>query len=191
MSRYRPHLEAAHAIWSKVVQKGDIVIDATCGNGHDTLILAKLALTEHSGIVYAMDLQEIAISQTKHNLQQHLPNILFQRIQFYHGCHSNFPINLAAQSAKLIVYNLGYLPGSDKTVTTCTHTTIQSISHALNFLCKDGLLSITCYPGHLEGKKEEEALIKFASSLDKITWNVHHHRWGAPHSPSLLLIQRI
>ena len=36
-------LEMAHDFLTQVIIKDDIVVDATMGNGHDTLFLAKLA----------------------------------------------------------------------------------------------------------------------------------------------------
>ena len=60
-----------------------------------------------------------------------------------------------ASTPKLIVYNLGYLPGSDKLLTTKTSSTLLSVEKALSLIAPNGAISITCYPGHEEGKKEE------------------------------------
>ena len=46
----------AHAFLAEVVTKEDVVVDATMGNGHDTLFLAKLVKQ-----VYAFDIQEQAV----------------------------------------------------------------------------------------------------------------------------------
>lgn len=47
--------EAAQAAWSGLVCTGETVVDATCGNGHDTLALARLV--GPSGCIIAMDIQ--------------------------------------------------------------------------------------------------------------------------------------
>ncbi len=68
---FQSHLDLAHDYWRRIVRPGDTVIDATCGNGADTLMLAKLALTESSGHLYALDIQESAIEETKQRLEKH------------------------------------------------------------------------------------------------------------------------
>ena len=51
------HLKLCHLILAETISKGDIVIDATCGNGHDTLFLAQCALDINSGFLYGFDIQ--------------------------------------------------------------------------------------------------------------------------------------
>lgn len=192
MKRFQYHLEAAHKRWAEIVKPGDIVIDATCGNGHDTLLLAKLALTESLGIVYAVDIQSQAIEMTRSYLQSHLSHELFKRVKFIKSCHSQFPKEIPSSSVKLIVYNLGYLPGGDKAFTTMLETTQQSINSAMELIQEGGLICITCYPGHAEGQKEEEALINFVSTLDSQKWECSHQRWvNRPKSPTLILMKKI
>lgn len=162
----RPHLELAHRLWSELLLPTDTAIDATCGNGKDSLMLAQLL---PQGRVLALDIQERAILHSKEVLTGH------PQVEFYLQSHVDFPIG---GGVKLIVYNLGYLPGSDKTVTTLTETTLQSVEKACHLVQKGGAVSIMCYPGHPEGAREEEALIK-------VMKNVQHYRWKAT-SPSLI-----
>lgn len=160
------HLADTHAYWISLVSPGDLVIDATCGNGKDAAALA--LLTEN---LLVMDIQESALNSTREHLSS------FPSVRYQLGCHSTFPQDILPQSVKLIVYNLGYLPGGDKTVTTQVTTTTASIQAALPLLSPGGLLSITCYPGHEMGALEEEALLAFSTSLPSNQWTVTHKKW--------------
>lgn len=188
---FQSHLDLAHQYWKKLVIPGDLVIDATCGNGHDTLFLATLALNETQGSLYTLDIQPEALEKAKERLQAHIPLSYFSRIHFIPGCHSTFPAPLLPESVKLIVYNLGYLPGGNKTLTTQSNTTLESLQNALPLLAPQGVISIMCYPGHPEGKVEEVKIIEYLSTLDRWEWNCCHHRWiNKQDAPSLLLLQK-
>src|SRR5262249_26025680 len=159
------HLEFAHQFWSVVVKPGDTVVDATAGNGHDALVLAKLALQGERGTLVAFDIQDQALENT----QKRLANFPAERIFLYKKCHSKIAEVMAevvaAQSAKLIVLNLGYLPGSDKSCTTLSDTTLKAIKTSLSLICVGGAISITCYPGHEEGRLEEQEIVSFFQTL--------------------------
>lgn len=183
---FRSPLDLAHHFWEKLIQPGDIVIDATCGNGHDTLFLGKLKI----GKLYSMDIQAKALEATEERLKRELSDEQLKKIALIHGCHSQFPSEIAAGTVRLIVYNLGYLPGGNKTITTHRETTLKSVKEALTLLMPGGLICITCYPGHEEGALEETLLLDFATHLDKELWSASHNRWINRHkSPSLLLLQ--
>lgn len=187
---FQTPLDLAHDYWLKLLKPGDLVVDATCGNGHDTLFLAKIVLEKDSGTLITIDTQKQALENSQSFLLDNLSEDLIKRISFYHQCHSVFPDVLQRESVALIVYNLGYLPGGDKTLTTESSTTLQSLKAALPLILPGGAISITCYPGHLAGKIEEETVIHFASSLDPQVWSSCHHRWlNRKNAPSLLLIQ--
>lgn len=188
---FQSHIELAHQYWEELILMGDIIIDATCGNGQDTLFLAKQNITDDAGILYAMDIQDQAIESSKGLLKESLPPELFDRVKFIKGCHSQFPSEIEAGSVSLVVYNLGYLPGGDKGLTTLRDTTLLSIKNAFPLLKKGGAISITCYPGHAEGKVEEDALLQFTSGLDPREWSCTHHQWiNRKKAPSLLLLQK-
>jgi hypothetical protein len=188
---FHSHIDLAHKHWKSLVKPGDTVIDATCGNGHDTLVLAQITLTNDSGQLFALDLQQEAIDASKQMLLGRLGRDLFDKIHFVKGCHSRFPETISPSSVKLIAYNLGYLPGGDKTKTTQTETTLESIKNAQELIQDGGLISITCYPGHNEGKREEDHIIEFTTKLDPKKWSCCHHRWSnRTNAPSLLLIQK-
>lgn len=176
---FNSHLDLAHFWWQKLVCSEDFVIDMTCGNGHDTAFLADLKPAK----LVAIDIQEAALEKAR----LRVPTLA----EFLLKDHADFPHELEDESVKLAVYNLGWLPGSDKTCTTQVSTTCKSIFDLLPKIVKGGAISITCYPGHLEGKIEEAELLEKLQQLSPFEWNVCHHRWqNRKDSPSLLLLQR-
>lgn len=188
---FQSHLDLAHHYWQELVEPGDTIIDATCGNGHDALALAEIALQPATGHLYAMDLQPIALQHTQTLLHAKLAPEVYSRVTFIQQCHSVFPDTIPPESIRLIVYNLGYLPGGDKTLTTLTETTLRSLQNALPLLMSGGCISLTAYPGHAEGEREESELLAFVSRLDPKRWNTCLHRWiNRERAPSLCLIQR-
>ena len=187
---FQSHLDLAHTYWKRILNPGDCAIDATCGNGYDTLFIAQSVLRDDIGKVIAIDKQSQAIESARLLLSTNLEKHLIDQIDFVHGCHESFPDTIIQGSVKLIVYNLGYLPGSDKSIKTLT-TTIQSLKNALPLLCSGGMISITCYPGHAEGKIEEMDILAYAKTLPPQEWNCCYHQWiNRSNSPSLLLIQK-
>lgn len=179
-----PHIPFAHEFWSKFLSSDDHVIDATCGNGHDTVALAKLL---PHGKVFAFDLQEAAIEKTRERLIQ---EGMEERVTLFFQSHETFP-DMLPEAIKLIVYNLGYLPGGDKSVTTKTGTSIKSINSALKLLKKRGVVFITLYPGHPEGEIEAKAILEFARELPKEGWSVGHEVFSTKESaPSVLHIEK-
>lgn len=175
---FQSHLDLAHFWWERIVAKESIVIDATCGNGHDTLFLERLNPKK----LFAIDLQKEAIEATKK--QAKIATILQMS-------HDTFPESIEKESVTLIVYNLGYLPGGNKSLTTKTETTITSLNAAIELIKRGGLISVTCYPGHAEGKSEEKAVLDWAETLDPRTWSVCYHTLiNREKAPSLFLVQR-
>ena len=177
MTKRNQHLSLAHALWKAHLVKNDLVIDATAGNGHDSLVLAGLGAT-----LYVMDIQEKALQSTQEKLNN------YPDVQYFLQSHATFPP--LPKPPALIIYNLGYLPGGDKNITTRTSSTLQSLEAATKILAPSGLITLMCYSGHPEGAKEEEALISFCHSLKG--WEVTHHRWiKHPHAPSLIKLKKI
>ena len=188
---FQTHIQFTHQLWTKILEKGDIAVDATCGNGHDTLLLAKLCIGESVGKVIAFDIQNQAIEKTSERIKQNLNTDERSLVKIYHDSNVNLFKRVEQKSAALIVYNLGYLPGGDKSKTTQTEDTMESVEKALPLVKSGGAISITCYPGHPEGAKERDALLKFTKALKSSSWSVTHHSWiNRCKAPSLLLLQR-
>ena len=188
---FQSHLDLTHTYWSQLVQPGDWVIDATCGNGHDTLKLCQLALTSPQGRVYGLDIQSPALLKTEQLLLTHGFKHDHQKIILENKCHSTLPAEIQPEQIKLIVYNLGYLPGANKEQTTKVSTTLQSLEQAQALLMPGGAISLTCYPGHLEGAYEQQALIDLVKQWSPQQWSCCHHQWlNRQAAPTVLLLQK-
>ncbi len=184
---YQSHIDLAHFYWKQILKEGDTAIDATCGNGHDTFFLASLGVLDR---LYSIDLQKKALEKTEERLLA-LTSDKRSRIELINGSHESFPVSIVPDSVKLIVYNLGFLPGGDKELTTEVESTLKSIEKSLTLLTRGGLLSITCYSGHPEGAQEEKALIDKLSSLHPSAWSYSHTFWKNRNAaPSLILLQK-
>jgi len=183
-SLFQSHLDLAHKLCKELVCPGDIVCDATCGNGNDAYFLATLALQDPKGKLFCFDIQEKAIEKTEEKLKSFLNQVVF-----IHDCHST--ISEHVKEAKCIMYNLGYLPGSDKSITTICNTTLTSIQAAFGCLKPGGALFITCYPGHDEGKRETDKVLALCQTLDPKLWSVCCHTWqNRSAAPQLVIVQK-
>mgnify|MGYP001191693984 CR=1 FL=1 len=151
-----------HQLFSETIQEGDFVIDATLGNGHDSVMLSQLV--GDSGKVFAFDIQQEAIDQAEQLFQE---NNCTNIHTFLKG-HEFATDVLDEQAINQIdgaIFNLGYLPGSDQQVTTTEKTTIQAIDHLLGRLKTGGHMGIVIYPGHPEGRQEKDAVMDYLSKL--------------------------
>ncbi len=180
--------EIAHTLWQMIIQPGDTVVDATAGNGHDSLFLASRALKNPQGRLIAIDVQQPALDNTRHLLKEFPEN----QITLINSCHSKIAEITDSKNIKLIVFNLGYLPGGDKSITTNLTTTITAIKASIDLIARGGLISIMCYPGHVEGSIEEAAIIDLLTQLDPRQWSITSHKFiNRNKCPHLLLAQRM
>jgi ubiquinone/menaquinone biosynthesis C-methylase UbiE len=83
--------DVAHVIWQQLVQPGDSVVDATCGNGHDALFLAQLV--GPSGRLHGFDVQKDAVDATRERLHS-LEDSAAPRICLTEACHSRMLVGL-------------------------------------------------------------------------------------------------
>ena len=169
----------ASDILRRAVQPGDTAVDATMGNGHDTLLLCELVGEE--GRVYAFDVQEAAVENTKNRLKAAGVD---SRARLFCLGHERMEEKVSGPAAA-VVFNLGWLPGGDHSVTTRWETTRQAVEAGLRLLKPLGVLLICVYPGHPEGGREREALMDYLSSLPPQRFNVLWHKFlnaglGAP-----------
>lgn len=182
--------DLAQSFWRQLLKEGDSVIDATLGNGHDALFLADIVLRGNGGFVYGFDIQETAIENTWKLLTNAFSEEDLKRVILYLDSHDKMDKNIV-QPVKLVVYNLGYLPGGNKGVTTSTGSTLESVQQGMSLLAPGGALSIVCYPGHREGEKEEKALADFFSKAPAHLWSVSHMRFlNRQKAPSVLIVQK-
>ncbi|MFI3209524.1 MAG: class I SAM-dependent methyltransferase [Peptostreptococcaceae bacterium] len=167
------------------VNEGDIVIDATVGNGHDTVFLN--SLIKKSGKIYAFDIQEDAINSTRKLLIENNIN----NVELINNGHENID-KYVFDKISCAVFNLGYLPTGDKTIVTKSETTIAAIKSCLELLNNNGIISISIYSGHEGGEIEKSLVYEFVKSLDQKKFNVLSNTFlnqkNTP--PELILIEK-
>lgn len=146
--------------------EGAQVIDATMGNGHDTLWLCELV--GESGRVYAFDVQPEAVERTRQRL---VDASVADRAHLFCAGHERMG-EFVNESVDAVVFNLGWLPGAEHGVTTRTDTTLRAVNAALKLLKEDGLMTVCIYPGHDEGTRELNALMEWGAHLDDCRYDV-------------------
>lgn len=149
----------AEELLRQAIGPGARVIDGTMGNGHDTLWLAELV--GETGRVYAFDIQREAVERTRARLAE---AGLLERVALFHAGHERLG-EFVAEPADAAVFNLGWLPGSDKALRTRVDTTLAAVNAALDKLKEGGLMTVCAYPGHEEGRVERDALLAWAKAL--------------------------
>ena len=181
--------ELAIHIMSGYISPGALLIDATCGNGHDTLRLARMQPSK----LYAFDIQQAAVDSTRKLLESNgfKDSIDEGIIELICASHENME-SYVREKADVIVFNLGYLPGSDKSNTTTEYSTLKAVSASLELLKENGLVCIAIYSGHEEGSKEKTALLNWSSDLDPSVYHAVYisMRNQKNHPPEILLVTR-
>lgn len=161
----------AHALITEHVNNTtkNLAIDATCGNGHDTLFLADLGFKK----VIGMDVQACAIKSSEERIKDKLT------VTLIHDSHINLA-KYGSSKAECIMFNFGYLPSGNKDLTTQPETSLIAINAGLSKLSDDGLMTLMCYPGHPQGKKETQLIKDLLASLDKENWHYETHLAVSP-----------
>ena len=166
---------------SEHVKPGDTVIDATAGNGHDTLLLAKLV--GPTGSVISIDSHPQAIESTRQRLDSEGG---FPQVSLHSICHSELDRLAAPESVSAIIFNLGYLPGAGRDSATSPEKTVPALIAARSLLKPGGMLAAVCYTGHSGGKEEATAVESFFENLPEY----HTARYGIvnPRIPAPFLL---
>lgn len=175
----------AHKTIHPYLSEQSISIDATMGNGHDTLFLAK-----HSLKVYAFDIQEKALNATRTRLEK---NKAIDNVSLIHAGHESMQQYINPdEKVDAILFNLGYLPHADTSIITQKKNTITALNHALKLLSEKGIISILSYPGHTGGESEMQAIIDWYEQLDNSQFaiSIIHSMHEKTNSPRLFTLQR-
>lgn len=187
-------LEMAHWMLKDIIKTNDVVVDATMGNGYDTQFLAELGAN-----VYAFDVQEEALNATEKRLddagiknqifEKNLSNLLTEpSVNLVLSGHEKLS-EYVKEPIKAAIFNLGYLPKTDKSVVTKADTTLTALDALTNQLVVGGRIAIMIYYGHEGGMEEKNAVIKWSSSLPQKDWEVTSY---APlnqiHTPPILVL---
>ena len=140
---------------------GDIAVDFTMGNGHDTEFLSKTV--GESGHVYAFDIQAQAVESTARHLKEA-------------GCPENYTLIHASHQYvkdyvktpfKAGMFNLGWLPGGDKSITTMRQSTMPALEAAIDLMDRDAILNVAVYPGHEEGDAEGKMICEYLAGISR------------------------
>lgn len=178
-------LHYSHQLLKEIIQPNDHLIDATVGNGHDTLFLARLV--KGSGHIYGFDVQEQAIQHTQEKL---LAENLDTRVTLFQQGHETLGTTLPSDvQIKGAIFNLGYLPKSDKTIITQAETTLTAVQAILERLLPTGRIILVVYYGHPGGEQEKQAVLNFVQELPQAHYNVLNYQFiNQKNSPPFLLV---
>ncbi|MDD5492585.1 MAG: class I SAM-dependent methyltransferase [bacterium] len=176
----------AHNFLTRTLKPGDVAVDATVGNGHDTLLLAELVAP--TGRIYGFDIQAQALAQAAqlicaHGYQQDL-------VTFFHQGHEHMA-ELVLEPVDAVVFNLGYLPGGDHRLVTRPQSTVQAVQGSLKILRPGGIVCLVVYTGHPGGQEELACLEGFLTGIDKTEYCAGQVNYlNRRHAPGLIIIER-
>ena len=160
------------------VTKSDVVVDATVGNGHDTLLLASLA--KH---VIGFDIQAVAIERTL----QKIKNSSIENVTLFNDSFENIS---KIEAYKGVVFNLGYLPNGDKSITTQALVTLDTLKSITQQMQNDDFILITAYPGHPEGTLEADLILKYVQTLPRSFLSLIYQIQNRKNAPFIILIEK-
>lgn len=184
-------LQSAHHYIRRALSLSDrpIAIDATLGNGNDTLFLAEEVGT--TGKIYGFDIQLQAIQQTQQRLQEHQ---LLDRVHLIHASHHTWTQHLPSEicgQIQAIMFNLGYLPHGNSDIITQSTTTLPALTYATEWLAPGGIITVALYTGHPGGEQEANDVLLWSEHLPpadyQAVWQSIRNR---NHAPSLLTIEK-
>lgn len=167
------------------VTEGGVAVDFTMGNGNDTLWLSRRVGPK--GKVYSFDIQPEAVARTEMRMRKEgeFENYILLCASHHTVC------DYVTEPICAGIFNLGFLPGGDKGITTLRETTLPAVRAALTLLAPKGALLIAVYPGHEEGRLEGELLQKELSQLSQKEYSVSSLRLiNAPDCPFFYLIEK-
>ena len=189
----------SHFFLSEVLEKGDAALDLTAGGGRDTLFLARQVGV--AGQVFSFDIQAEAIERTSRLLAN--TNIEYSRynnhegelsrgngVFLIHASHDRIK-DFIPGKVKVVIANLGYLPGGDKNLTTRQETTLAALRQAMAITEAGGRIAVVVYVGHPGGEEEERTVAGFFQDLGETEWKVLKlEPWNRKKPPVLWLAEK-
>lgn len=160
----------AHDIIRNHLYPGAVAVDATVGNGYDTLFL--LRHIAPSGRVFGFDVQQKALVSTRSKIGE---KELTDCLTLFHSSHAFIKELIPKQhhgNISACMFNLGYLPGSDKTIITQEESTVAALTAARNILSSSGIMTVVAYPGHFGGDQETKEVKNWCDQLNTVHFNV-------------------
>ena len=178
--------EWCHHFIREHVKQGDLCIDATAGNGNDTLLLCQLV--GEQGKVIAFDIQEQAVANTRKRLEE---SGVSQQAEVLLESHANMSQYAESDSVSCIVFNFGYLPGGDHALATKKDSSIAAIHEGLSLLKKGGMMSLCIYSGGDSGFEERDAILAELKQLNPKKYLVilseYYNRPNNPPIPVMII----
>ncbi|MEI6213412.1 MAG: class I SAM-dependent methyltransferase [Desulfuromonadales bacterium] len=176
-----------HLLLARYVRDGDRVVDATCGNGNDTLLLAELC--GRNGHVWGFDIQQHALDETARRVTE---AGMEERVTLLLAGHEDM-LSHTSGPLKAVCFNLGYLPGGDRSLITRPETTLSALEHSLQLISAGGIVAVTLYSGHAGGADEKTAVEGWATALPPQKY--HCWRMGQLNVPAdapfVIVIQKV
>lgn len=181
--------EEAHEIVRDVLHPGETAVDATAGNGYDTLFLARTVGPE--GTVFAFDVQRDALRRTARRLDE----AGMQNVVLLQRDHATLASSMPRQDhgrVGAVMFNLGYLPGGDKSLTTCIETTRAAIQAVPRLLRSGAVLTVVAYPGHPGGLGESHVVAQLLADLPSDGFEIREFAAGqeASAAPRLFAVRK-
>lgn len=188
LSRFSNIHQIIDYVIEESIYSDSICVDGTLGNGYDSLKILRI-LSDH-GKLYSFDIQEKAIINSRE---------LFEKEGFFHeninlilDSHENV-LRYVNEPIDFFILNLGYLPGSDKNITTKATTVKSFLDNISTILKSQGIGIIVFYPGHKEGKIELEYISSYLSTFDQKCYNIIEFKYinQINNPPQVIILERV
>jgi hypothetical protein len=181
----------AHDFIEPSIIPGALAIDATAGNGYDLEFLCRGV--SPGGVVYGFDVQAVALERCRLRLAE---QGLKKNARLMRAGHEEMTGKIAtAHRGKInaIMFNLGYLPGGDHSITTCADSTLAALDASLKILSPTGRLSVLCYRGHPGGKEEAYRVQAWCRKLSGAQYDVRTAQsvTPGPETPLLVMVRKL
>ena len=164
----------------KMIKEGSIVVDATVGNGNDTLKLSNAV--GKSGKVYGFDIQKEAIESAKKQEYR------YDNVIFFNESHEKIE-KFVSEKVDAVIFNLGYLPGGDHNISTKSETTLPAIEKSMSMLSPEGIVLLVIYRGGDTGFEESESVVKYLKNIDYRCFNVLFYNYiNRPKNPPMVAV---
>ena len=136
------------------LRDGAFAVDATVGNGYDTLFLAHRV--GPAGHVLGFDVQKAALTNATEMLRF---AGLLDRVTLTLSSHAEMDRFLAPeQRIAACTFSLGYLPRGDRRITTHSQSTLVALDAAVTHLEPNGRITILAYRTTPHGEEEYQAV---------------------------------
>ncbi|MFV1996111.1 MAG: class I SAM-dependent methyltransferase [Verrucomicrobiales bacterium] len=181
--------EKAHELIRQVVGPGDTVVDATLGNGYDTAFLADLV--GRKGTVYGFDIQAKAIENARQRLSDEAAGGAPATIELLLCGHQRMA-EIVDGPVRVVMFNLGFMPGGNKSVITKPESTVAALEAALELLAPGGIATVVIYTGHEGGAEEKEAVLACCAELptEEFTAAMYESEEQAKKPPILVVVEK-